>query len=215
MNHRLVTAAQLGQLLQTARRGAGRSQADLAATVGLSQSRRLQARTEPGHLTVDQLLALCASLDLELTLKPRSAGPEAAPPAGRLVGHRRWAAARTREPCRSGSNGVRVGSWHLPTRGDMELRYDPAWKASPLGRPLSLSLPFGLGDGPLRGPRVAAWFENLLPDSEEIRKRLATRGSAPTSTTAFDLLQAIGRDCVGAVQLLPEDEVPTGFLQLF
>ena len=108
------------------------------------------------------------------------------------------------------SNGVRVGSWHLPTRGDMELRYDPAWKASPLGRPLSMSLPFGLDDGPLRGPRVAAWFENLLPDSEEIRKRLATRFRTD-STTAFDLLQAIGRDCVGAVQLLPEDEVPTGF----
>jgi HTH-type transcriptional regulator/antitoxin HipB len=81
MNHRLVTAAQLGQLLQTARRSAGRSQSDLAATVGLSQSRVSKLELNPGTLTVDQLLALCASLDLELTLKPRSAGPEAASPA--------------------------------------------------------------------------------------------------------------------------------------
>jgi len=78
MNHRLVTAAQLGQLLQTARRGAGRSQADLAATVGLSQSRLSKLELNPGTLTVDQLLALCASLDLELTLQPRSAAPDTA-----------------------------------------------------------------------------------------------------------------------------------------
>lgn len=31
------------------------------------------------------------------------------------------------------------------------------------------------------------------------------------STEPFDLLKAIGRDCVGAVQILDEDEVPTGF----
>ncbi|ARN20574.1 helix-turn-helix domain-containing protein [Piscinibacter gummiphilus] len=80
MNHRLVTAAQLGQLLQTARRAAGRSQADLAATVGLSQSRLSKLELNPGTLTVDQLLALCASLDLELTLQPRSAGPGAESP---------------------------------------------------------------------------------------------------------------------------------------
>ena len=78
MNHRLVTAAQLGQLLQTARRAAGRSQADLAATVGLSQSRLSKLELNPGTLTVDQLLALCANLDLELTLRPRSAAAEPA-----------------------------------------------------------------------------------------------------------------------------------------
>lgn len=79
MNHRLVTAAQVGQLLQAARRAAGRSQSDLAATVGLSQSRVSKLELNPGTLTVDQLLALCASLDLELTLQPRSAGAAAGP----------------------------------------------------------------------------------------------------------------------------------------
>lgn len=42
------------------------------------------------------------------------------------------------------------------------------------------------------------YSDNLLPDSEPIRTRLATR-SRTASVEAFDLLQAIGRDCVGAI----------------
>jgi len=34
---------------------------------------------------------------------------------------------------------------------------------------------------------------------------------ATESVTAFDLLQAIGRDCVGAIQLLPEGAAPRGY----
>jgi serine/threonine-protein kinase HipA len=49
----------------------------------------------------------------------------------------------------------------------------------------------------------------LLPDSEAIRLRIAIRFKT-AGAEAFDLLQAIGRDCVGAVQLLDEDESPTG-----
>jgi len=104
------------------------------------------------------------------------------------------------------TNGVRVGVWRMPTRGDVELIYDQAWMDSPAGRPLSLSLPYA-GMQPLRGERVRHYFDNLLPDSEPIRQRLASRFKT-SSTQAFDLLQAIGRDCVGAVQLLGEDEVP-------
>jgi len=108
------------------------------------------------------------------------------------------------------SNGVRVGTWHIPARGEMELQYEPAWRTSELGRPLSLSLPFDLDDRPLKGPAVANYFDNLLPDSAEIRKRLGQR-YARGSTDSFDLLAAIGRDCAGAVQLLPEDQTPEGF----
>ncbi|HEX7891980.1 MAG TPA: type II toxin-antitoxin system HipA family toxin [Ramlibacter sp.] len=108
------------------------------------------------------------------------------------------------------SNGHRVGSWRIPARGEMELQYEPAWRAADVGRPLSLSLPFDLDDRPLKGAALANYFENLLPDSAAIRKRLAQR-YARGSTDAFDLLAAIGRDCVGAVQLLPEDQAPEGF----
>ena len=108
------------------------------------------------------------------------------------------------------SNGMRVGTWLLPARGEMELHYEPAWRAAAAGRPLSLSLPFDLDDRPLKGPAVGNYFDNLLPDSAEIRKRLGAR-YAGGSTDPFDLLAAIGRDCVGAVQLLPDDQAPEGF----
>ncbi|MBN3796485.1 type II toxin-antitoxin system HipA family toxin [Burkholderia sp. Ac-20392] len=107
------------------------------------------------------------------------------------------------------ANGQRVGTWRIPARGDMELLYDTGWKQSTVGRPLSLSLPFGVGDAPLRGERINHYFDNLLPDSDVIRRRLAARFGTAT-TEPFDLLAALGRDCVGAVQLLGEDDVPTG-----
>ena len=105
------------------------------------------------------------------------------------------------------SNGERVGTWTIPPRGEMQFLYDKSWRESAVGRPLSLSLPY-TGDQPLRGDVVRDFFDNLLPDSEPIRKRLASHYKL-ASIEAFDLLQEIGRDCVGAVQLLKEDEAPT------
>ncbi|MES2257403.1 MAG: type II toxin-antitoxin system HipA family toxin [Pseudomonadota bacterium] len=110
------------------------------------------------------------------------------------------------------TNGQRVGTWTIPARGDTEFVYDREWMASPGGRPLSLSLPY-TGTQALKGDRVRNFFDNLLPDSDAIRKRLSTRFRTET-TEAFDLLQAIGRDCVGAVQLLGEDEAPTGITSI-
>jgi len=105
------------------------------------------------------------------------------------------------------SNGERVGTWTIPPRGEMQFLYDKSWRESAVGRPLSLSLPY-TGDQPLRGDVVRDFFDNLLPDSAPIRKRLASHYKL-ASIEAFDLLQEIGRDCVGAVQLLKEDEAPT------
>jgi serine/threonine-protein kinase HipA len=104
------------------------------------------------------------------------------------------------------SNGERVGTWTIPARGEMQFLYDKTWRASPAGRPLSLSLPY-TGEQALRGDVVRHFFDNLLPDSEPIRKRLATQYKL-ASVEAFDLLEEIGRDCVGAVQLLKADETP-------
>lgn len=106
-------------------------------------------------------------------------------------------------------NGVRVGTWSLPARGPQEFSYDEAWLRSSQFRPLSLSLPAGLGATTLKGSAVESWFDNLLPDSDTIRRRAQARFQA-ASTSAFDLLAAIGRDCAGAVQLLPPDQEPIG-----
>jgi serine/threonine-protein kinase HipA len=107
------------------------------------------------------------------------------------------------------ANGEYVGRWTIPARGDMELQYDAGWIASARGRPISLSLPITLNNDPVKGDNVANYFEGLLPDSDAIRKRVAARFKTG-STEAFDLLAAIGRDCVGALQLLPEGQEPTG-----
>lgn len=106
-------------------------------------------------------------------------------------------------------NGLRVGTW-TQARGVDILHYDPLWVESAAGRALSLSLPFTPGNVVHRGEVVANFFDNLLPDSDSIRSRIRSKFSTG-STGAFDLLTAIGRDCVGAVQLLPDGQPPVGF----
>ena len=110
------------------------------------------------------------------------------------------------------TNGQRVGTWTFNRRGEHSLQYDSEWMSSPAGRPLSLSLPF-TGDVALKGDRVRNFFDNLLPDSDAIRLRIAKRFKTEGGE-AFDLLQAIGRDCVGAVQLLGLDETPSDVQQI-
>jgi serine/threonine-protein kinase HipA len=102
-------------------------------------------------------------------------------------------------------NGERVGTWTShPGRPD-EFVYAAEWLATSDARPLSLSMV--LQPEPFKGPRVAAFFDNLLPDNQRIRQRLQRRFETATSG-AFDLLTEIGRDCVGAIQLLPENSDP-------
>jgi serine/threonine protein kinase HipA of HipAB toxin-antitoxin module len=60
---------------------------------------------------------------------------------------------------------------------------------------------------------VAAFFDNLLPDNREIRERIQRRFNT-RSLGAFDLLQEIGRDCLGALQLMPEGKPPPSIGQI-
>ncbi|MEG0186445.1 MAG: type II toxin-antitoxin system HipA family toxin, partial [Stenotrophomonas sp.] len=70
-----------------------------------------------------------------------------------------------------------------------------------------LSLPLLPAGASHRGQAVSDYFDNLLPDNSDIRNRLRDRFRTQSAGT-FDLLQAIGRDCVGAVQLLPPGLAP-------
>ena len=105
-------------------------------------------------------------------------------------------------------NGELLGQWTLLGNGTHELTYADSWYHSASVRPLSLSLP--ITGQALRGRMVEYYFDNLLPDSIEIRRRVQTNFRT-ASTSAFDLLSAIGRDCVGAVQLLPIGIEPIGW----
>jgi serine/threonine-protein kinase HipA len=72
-------------------------------------------------------------------------------------------------------NGERVGTWALPARGAQTFSYAESWLHSSQFRPLSLSLPAGFGASTLSGDAVESWFDNLLPDSEVIRRRAQSR----------------------------------------
>ncbi|HZP66984.1 MAG TPA: type II toxin-antitoxin system HipA family toxin [Rudaea sp.] len=102
-------------------------------------------------------------------------------------------------------NGEHVGTWTTHLGKQDEFGYETTWLASETARPISLSLP--LRPTPFKGEVVAAYFDNLLPDSRRIRERLQRRFAA-RSSGAFDLLAEIGRDCVGAIQLLPDADPP-------
>ena len=106
-------------------------------------------------------------------------------------------------------NGERIGTWQRGRTGTHRFTYEPSWLQSPRVRPLSLSMPI-TPDRTVTGALVGHYFDNLLPDDDRIRRRIATRFKTGSSE-AFELLQAIGRDCVGAVQLPPPDPAPDGF----
>ncbi|SDD17665.1 serine/threonine-protein kinase HipA [Paraburkholderia lycopersici] len=103
-------------------------------------------------------------------------------------------------------NGLPVGYWES-MRGNERLVYLDSWIEDEQGRPLSLSLPFTPGNQVWRGRIVADYFDNLLPDSDRIRRRIAARYQTG-GTSPFELLAALGRDCVGALQILPAGEAP-------
>ena len=103
-------------------------------------------------------------------------------------------------------NGELTGEWRIGRTGVHEFSYAPTWATSPSVRALSLSLPV-TSDRILRGTVVENYFDNLLPDSTPIRERMRARFGTRSART-FDLLAAIGRDCAGAVQLLPLAATP-------
>ena len=104
------------------------------------------------------------------------------------------------------TNGERVGDWHLARGHGHEFVYAESWIGSANARPISLSLPLRVSQEPYR-KGVQEFFDNLLPDNRQIRERIQ-RWFGARSSAAFDLLLEIGRDCVGALQLVPEGNPP-------
>lgn len=105
-----------------------------------------------------------------------------------------------RRPLDVRMNGRLVGELRKAPSGAIEFRYDATWLDWPNAIPVSSSMP--LREERFAGDTPAAFFENLLPDVREIRVAVAARMGAE-GTDAFDLLAAIGRDCIGALQFLP------------
>lgn len=112
---------------------------------------------------------------------------------------------RTRVPLDVYLNGRLVGRLRREASGAVDFQYDQSWLSWESAIPVSLSLP--LREDRYIGEPVLAVFENLLPDNDDIRRRVAERSQADGSD-AYSLLSAIGRDCVGALQFLPEGMDP-------
>lgn len=102
-------------------------------------------------------------------------------------------------------NSRLVGRLERAASGAISFSYDEAWLAWPQAMPVSISLP--LTGEVFRGAPVINVFENLLPDADQVRRHVAERLGAG-GTDAFSILAVAGRDCVGALQFLPEGVQP-------
>jgi serine/threonine-protein kinase HipA len=102
------------------------------------------------------------------------------------------------------TNGRLVGYLCKSLGGAMSFQYAQEWLDANDAQPISLSLP--LHTKIYEGDRVYNFFDNLLPDSAGIRTRIQTRFKISTSQP-FDLLRAIGADCVGAIQLCTDQSI--------
>lgn len=100
-------------------------------------------------------------------------------------------------------NGFHVGMLTKRSTGALEFVYTPDWLETTGARPISLSMP--LQHRPYTGEIVYNYFDNLLSDNNQTRDRIQARFKVATSHP-FDLLAAIGMDCVGAVQIVADDE---------
>lgn len=110
---------------------------------------------------------------------------------------------RHHTPLRVLLNNRLVGYLVKEPGGAIAFRYDESWLAWDQAIPVSLSLP--LREDAFKGEPVVAVFENLLPDSDSLRRRVAEKVGA-SGTDSYSLLSEIGRDCVGALQFIPEDD---------
>lgn len=109
----------------------------------------------------------------------------------------------TYAPLRVYLNNRRVGTLGRAPSGAIEFSYEADWLDWDHALPVSLSLP--LRETPYRGEPVSAVFENLLPDSDKLRRLVAEKVGA-RGIDAYSMLAKIGHDCVGALQFIAGDE---------
>ncbi len=109
-------------------------------------------------------------------------------------------------------NGRLVGVLRRESTGAIDFQYAREWLDWRGTFPISLSLP--LREDRYIGTPVINVFDNLLPDSDAIRRRVAERVGAD-GTDAYSMLAALGHDCVGALQFLPDgmDPGPPGSVE--
>jgi serine/threonine-protein kinase HipA len=82
--------------------------------------------------------------------------------------------------------------------------YDAAYLVRPGAVPISLTMP--LRAEPYEAPSLHPFFENLLPEGWLLE--LSTAKLKISKDDAFGLLLATCADCVGAVEIFPDESPP-------
>ncbi len=97
-----------------------------------------------------------------------------------------------------------IGTLGLNPADDFEFTYSTAWLSLPDSFDISFSLP--RQKETYRGELVRSFFDNLLPEGEA-RQLICDKLRLSTSDV-FGLLYHLGKDCAGALSLLPPNEQP-------
>lgn len=100
-------------------------------------------------------------------------------------------------------NDLPLGEIGYDSKKSLTFTYLQEWLSRSTAFPISRCLP--LREDPYEGEAVFSYFDNMLPDGISIRQRIAARMGA-RSDQVFDLLSVLGRDCVGALQFINENE---------
>ena len=87
---------------------------------------------------------------------------------------------------------------------DAVFRYDPAYLAGQDSKALSISLPFQSEEFSVQ--KTKAFFEGLLP--EGFTRRSVAQWLRADENDYLTILAGLGRECLGAIQVLGEAEIP-------
>lgn len=103
-------------------------------------------------------------------------------------------------------DGVGAGCFTMSAGGNLTFEYDEPYRTTSGATPLSLSMPKGTARHRKRA--ALAFVQGLLPDNEQALTSLA-RTYQVSASSPFALLEHVGRDVAGALQLVRPGETST------
>ncbi len=99
-------------------------------------------------------------------------------------------------------DGILCGTVAQSSSGNLTFDYDEAYRTTPGVTPLSLSMPLAATSHKKRA--ILPFLQGLLPDNDDALRAMATRFSV-SPNSPFALLEHVGADVAGAVQLVAKD----------
>lgn len=105
-------------------------------------------------------------------------------------------------------DGVRVGTLTLNQYGEPEFSYGAHWLSQANPRAISTALP--LRPDPFDRRATLPFFEGLLPEASQ--RTAVAQALGISERNEFRLLEALGGDVAGALEIWPDDMVPPAAL---